>query len=156
MQTEHHDLVIKAEHINHHLLKRLFDILFSIILFCFVFIWLFPIIAILIKLNSKGRIFFIQDRIGLNGAIFKCYKFRTLPSKEVKEEETFISSENIPATSIGRILRKLNVDELPQFINVLKGEMSIVGPRPHAIAYHNKYAGYIKQIDLRLLVKPGI
>ena len=156
MQTEHQGLVIKAENINHHFLKRLFDILFSIILFCLVLIWLFPLIAILIKLNSKGRIFFIQDRIGLNGTIFKCYKFRTLPEKDINEEEVFVSSENIPVTSIGKILRKLNLDELPQFINVLKGEMSIVGPRPHAIAYHNKYAEYIKQIDLRLLVKPGI
>ena len=156
MQTGHHNMVIEAEHINKNLLKRLFDILFSIILFCLVLVWLFPLIAIFIKLNSKGRIFFIQDRIGLNGNIFKCYKFRTLPEKDINEEEKFVSSENIPVTGIGKFLRKLNLDELPQFINVLKGDMSIVGPRPHAIAYHNKYAEYIEQIDLRLLVKPGI
>lgn len=156
MQTGQHNMVIKAEHINKNLLKRCFDILFSIILFCLVLVWLFPLIAIFIKLNSKGRIFFIQDRIGLNGNIFKCYKFRTLPEKDINEEEKFVSSENIPVTGIGKFLRKLNLDELPQFINVLKGEMSIAGPRPHAIAYHNKYAEYIKQIDLRLLVKPGI
>ena len=156
MQTGQHNMVIKAEHINKNLLKRFFDILFSIILFCLVLVWLFPLIAIFIKLNSKGRIFFIQDRIGLNGNIFKCYKFRTLPEKDINEEEKFVSSENIPVTGIGKFLRKLNLDELPQFINVLKGDMSIVGPRPHAIAYHNKYAEYIEQIDLRLLVKPGI
>jgi len=156
MHNEHQDLVIKAENINHNLLKRLFDILFSIILFCLVFIWLFPLISILIKLYSSGRIFFVQDRVGLNGTIFKCYKFRTLPEKDINEEEKFVSSENIPVTGIGKFLRKLNLDELPQFINVLKGDMSIVGPRPHAIAYHNKYAEYIEQIDLRLLVKPGI
>ena len=156
MQTEEKGLAIKAENINNNLLKRLFDILFSIILFFLVFVWLFPIISILIKLYSKGRIFFIQDRVGLDGIIFKCYKFRTLPEKEINEEEKFVSSENIPVTGIGKILRKYNLDELPQFINVLKGEMSIVGPRPHAIIYHQKYAEYIKHINLRLFVKPGI
>ena len=156
MQTEQHDLALKAENINQNILKRLFDILFSILLFCSVLWWLFPLIAILIKLNSRGRIFFVQDRIGLNSTIFKCCKFRTLPEKDINEEEKFISSENISLSRIGKLLRKFNLDELPQFINVLKGEMSIVGPRPHAIAYHNKYAEYIENIDKRLLVKPGI
>ena len=129
---------------------------FSIWLFLFVFIWLFPILAILIKLTSKGKVFFIQKRIGINGTVFRCYKFRTLPQKAINEEDCFVSSENMPVTSVGKWLRKLNVDELPQFINVLKGNMSIVGPRPHAIAYHNKYAEYIPQIHYRLMVKPGI
>jgi len=156
MQTEITELVNKAKQINQNVLKRAFDIYFSVLLFLLVFVWLFPILAILIKLNSRGKVFFIQNRIGLNGTIFKCYKFRTLPQKEVEEEDKFLTGDNIPATAVGKWLRRLNIDELPQFINVLKGEMSIVGPRPHAIAYHNKYAGYIHNINDRLLVRPGI
>ncbi len=156
MQKVDQNLQHKSNSINQSFCKRCFDIVFSVLLFLFVFSWLFPIIYILIKLTSKGDAFFIQNRIGLNGAIFSCYKFRTLPQRAINEAETFVTSENLPATSIGKWLRKLNFDELPQFINVLKGDMSIVGPRPHAIAYHNKYAEYIEQIDTRLLVKPGI
>ena len=156
MQKQYDNLLSKSENINRSFFKRSFDVVFSILLFLFVFIWLFPILAILIKLTSKGNAFFIQNRIGLNGTIFRCYKFRTLPQKDINEEECFVSSENMPVTNVGKWLRKLNIDELPQFINVLKGNMSIVGPRPHAIAYHNTYAEYIPQIDQRLLVKPGI
>ena len=156
MQTANTSLVNKAEAINRNVLKRAFDIYFSVLLFITVFIWLFPLLAIFIKLNSRGKVFFIQNRIGINGSIFSCYKFRTLPQKAVAEEDKFLTGDNIPATSVGKWLRRLNIDELPQFINVLKGEMSIVGPRPHAIAYHNKYAGYIPNINDRLLIKPGI
>ena len=156
MQKVDQNLQHKSNSINQSFCKRCFDIVFSVLLFLFVFSWLFPIIYILIKLTSNGDAFFIQNRIGLNGAIFSCYKFRTLPQRAINEAETFVTSENLPATSIGKWLRKLNFDELPQFINVLKGDMSIVGPRPHAIAYHNKYAEYIEHIDTRLLVKPGI
>ena len=156
MQEISKKLLSTSSSINQSFFKRSFDILFSIVLFLTIFSWLFPVIALLIKLNSKGKIFFIQDRIGLNGALFKCYKFRTLPEKLIKEEDSYLTSEHIPVTGTGKWLRKFNLDELPQFINVLKGDMSMVGPRPHALIYHNRYAGYIDNINQRLLVKPGI
>ncbi|MBS1643306.1 MAG: sugar transferase [Bacteroidetes bacterium] len=150
------DVHFKAFGIKHSFFKRTFDIFFSLFVIVFVFSWLFPIIALLIKLNSRGSVLFIQDRVGLNGELFKCYKFRTMQVVNVKYMYTPTTLKDSRVTAVGRFLRKANVDELPQFFNVLKGQMSIVGPRPHPVAFHKTYASFIENIDVRLLVKPGI
>ena len=134
-------------------LKRILDILFSI----FVLIVLFPIwvlVAILIKLTSKGPIFFIQDRPGKNKNIFKVYKFRTMkPGSErmIKGKEVLNDDDRV--TKIGKFLRRTKIDEIPQVINILKGDMSLVGPRPERIASLNDYD---EEISKRLNVRPGI
>ncbi|HMZ45537.1 MAG TPA: sugar transferase [Chitinophagaceae bacterium] len=150
-------LQYKALQINGSLAKRFFDIAVSICFLLFIFSWLYPIIAIAIKLETKGLAMFVQDRIGLNGKIFKCYKFRTLLSNSNSlDKDSLPLSYTTPATKVGVFLRKYNLDELPQFINVLKGNMSIIGPRPHAVPFHNLYSEYVPNIHQRLLVKPGI
>jgi Undecaprenyl-phosphate glucose phosphotransferase len=138
--------------------KRAFDIVFSLSVVVFIFSWLYPIIFILTKLSSPGPVFFIQDRVGSRNENFKCYKFRTMKVSENKSAYSFQPVvENDPrVTKVGRLLRKSNLDELPQFINVLKGEMSVVGPRPHAVLYDQKYGKIVDAIRLRHNVKPGI
>ena len=150
------ELEIKAFAVNTSFRKRAFDIFFSFFVIFFIFSWLFPLIALLIKITSKGPVLFVQDRVGLNGNTFKCFKFRTMKVADVKYMYTPTDKSDSRITLIGQFLRKTNLDELPQFFNVLKGDMSIVGPRPHPIAFHNEYATYIDNIDLRHLVKPGI
>ena len=136
--------------------KRFFDIAFSLFVFVFIFSWIFPLIAILIKLSSKGSILFVQDRVGLDNVTFKCYKFRTMKCEPVKYMYTPTIKGDTRINKVGLFLRKTNLDELPQFINVFRGEMSVVGPRPHAIAFHKTYASFINYISQRQLVKPGI
>ena len=134
--------------------KRLFDICFSLFVFIFILSWLAPLLAFLIKIESKGPIFFKQGRPGLNGEEFFCYKFRSMKINGMTEIE---ASKNDPrVTKIGRFMRKTSIDEMPQFLNVLKGEMSIVGPRPHLWSQNHKYATRIKKYMVRLYVKPGI
>jgi lipopolysaccharide/colanic/teichoic acid biosynthesis glycosyltransferase len=150
-------LAFKANRVTSSFFKRFLDIFFSVFFLLFIFSWLYPLIAIAIKLDSRGLALFVQERVGLNGKIFKCYKFRTLKTGGTTlDKDSLFNSEYIPVTKVGGFLRKYNLDELPQFINVLVGNMSIVGPRPHAIPFHNLYAEYIEEINLRLLVKPGI
>jgi len=117
--------------------------------------WLFPIIAILIKRNSKGPVFFVQKRYGFHEEVFNCIKFRTMVVNEDSTSKTTgVNDSRI--TKIGKFLRKTSLDEMPQFINVLKGEMSIVGPRPHMLAVDNYYKPKIGRYSLRSLVNPGI
>lgn len=144
------------EEASRRLLKRIFDILFSTFVIIFFFFWLIPIIAFLIKIDSKGKVFYYQDRIGVKNKKFRLIKFRTM--FEVSQTNEFKATRpNDPRiTKIGKILRKYNIDELPQFINVLIGDMSVVGPRPHAIPYQMKYAEYFEEIKMRHSVKPGI
>lgn len=145
------------EEVNRRFLKRTFDIIFSLFAIVFILSWLFPIIAIITKLTSRGPVLFIQDRIGAKNEMFKCYKFRTMKveeSKNYKFKPVVVGDERV--TRFGRILRRTNIDELPQFINVLKGEMSVVGPRPHAIPYQDMYGRIFEEIKLRHSVKPGI
>jgi putative colanic acid biosynthesis UDP-glucose lipid carrier transferase len=149
-------LEFKAYISNSSISKRVFDVLFSGCLTIAIFSWLFPLFALIIKLTSKGPVFFLQDRIGTNGEIFKCFKFRTMKVANVKYMYTPTTHKDSRVTKFGRFLRKTNLDELPQFLNVLKGDMSIVGPRPHPIAFHKTYATFADNINLRLLVKPGI
>jgi len=146
------------EEANRRFLKRSFDILFSIFVLIFLLSWLYPVIAILIKINSKGKVLFVQKRIGTKNEMFECYKFRTLTSESSKESQTFkpVTLGDKRVTTIGKILRKSNIDELPQFFNVLKGDMSVVGPRPHAIPYQDLYGKIFEEIKMRLNVRPGL
>ncbi len=136
-------------------IKRVFDIVFSLVIIVGILSWLTPILAILIKLESKGPVFFKQKRNGLNYKPFYCYKFRSMrpnPEADIKQ----VSKQDDRVTRIGRILRKTSIDELPQFINVLKGEMSVVGPRPHMINESERFRKVLDQFILRHYVKPGI
>ncbi len=136
-------------------LKRFFDFTFSLFILITIFLWLFPIIAILIKIESKGPVFFKQIRNGLNIKEFNCYKFRSMHIN--KDSNTKQVEKNDPRiTKIGKFLRKTSLDELPQFINVLKGEMSVVGPRPHMVKETERFAEKINKFMVRHLIKPGI
>ncbi|SHK15245.1 exopolysaccharide biosynthesis polyprenyl glycosylphosphotransferase [Epilithonimonas mollis] len=137
-------------------IKRLFDIIFSTIILVFVCSWLFPIIILLIKLDgSKGSPFFIQKRYGFHDEVFDCLKFRTMKINEKSSEKTTdYNDERI--TKIGKFLRKTSLDEMPQFMNVLKGNMSVVGPRPHMLLVDDFYKPKISRYSLRSMVKPGI
>jgi putative colanic acid biosynthesis UDP-glucose lipid carrier transferase len=138
-------------------LKRTFDIIFSLLVVVFILILIFPVVVLLTKLSSQGPVFFIQERIGVKNRKFKCYKFRTLKvEKNPKDTFTPVVENDPRLTSAGKFLRISNIDELPQFINVLKGDMSVVGPRPHAIPYDYKYGKVVDEIRLRHNVKPGI
>ncbi|MDO5614664.1 MAG: exopolysaccharide biosynthesis polyprenyl glycosylphosphotransferase [Cruoricaptor ignavus] len=135
--------------------KRCFDILFSVAFLLFVGIWLFPLIALLIKIDSKGSVFFVQKRYGFHNEIFGCIKFRTMRNNdEANCRTTKKNDERI--TKIGKFLRKTSLDELPQFINILLGDMSLVGPRPHMLSVDNLYKPKIRRYTVRSLVKPGI
>jgi len=140
--------------------KRAFDVFFSLLVMIFLMSWLIPLLALLIKINSRGPVFFIQDRWGLNNKRIRCLKFRTmrLQNGQVNEVNEFSPArKNDPrVTSLGRILRKTSVDELPQFINVLLGDMSVVGPRPHPIPLSLESKDVVQHYMLRHLVKPGI
>ena len=119
--------------------------------------WLLPLLALLIKLTSKGPVFFLQTRTGRGGRSFTCYKLRTLIHNPAAHTKHFIAPEaSNTATPLGRFLRLSNLDELPQFFNVLAGSMSIVGPRPHMYADCNAFAELILGYKFRNLVKPGI
>ncbi|AZI67125.1 exopolysaccharide biosynthesis polyprenyl glycosylphosphotransferase [Kaistella daneshvariae] len=137
------------------LLKRTFDLLFSALVLVFICSWLFPVIAILIKLGDKGSIFFVQKRYGFHDQIFNCIKFRTMRvNGECTTKTTAPDDERI--TKIGKFLRKTSLDEMPQFLNVLKGEMSVVGPRPHMLLIDDFYKPKIGRYSVRSLVKPGL
>lgn len=134
-------------------IKRLFDFLFSLILLI-VLSPLFLIIAVLIKLDSEGEVFFRQERAGLNGRPFMIYKFRTMVKNAEKIGDGYYTGENDPRiTRIGKFLRKTSLDELPQLINILKGEMSVIGPRPTLMYQVEKYDDFQRK---RLLMRPGV
>jgi putative colanic acid biosynthesis UDP-glucose lipid carrier transferase len=140
---------------SQQMLKRSFDIVLSLGLMVFVFSWLFPLIAILIKITSRGPVFFQQLRHGKNNVPFFCYKFRTMYVND--QADTKQATRDDPrVTWIGKFLRKSSLDELPQFINVIRGEMSIVGPRPHAMPMNYKFSAEIDNFMFRHTVKPGI
>lgn len=135
--------------------KRSFDIIISSLLLMAVFCWLFPLIALLIKLDSKGPVFFVQKRNKMNGRLFTCIKFRTMIVNP--EADTQPAKENDQRiTRFGAFLRKHHWDELPQLINVLLGDMSIIGPRPYMISDNEKYERVIRNYSIRHRVKPGV
>ena len=126
-------------------IKRGFDIVFSSFVIVFILSWLALLIGLLIRLESKGSVFFIQDRNGLGNKLFRCYKFRSMTINSNKNQA---QRDDLRITRIGRFIRKTSIDELPQFFNVLKGNMSIVGPRPHPIQmdmHFNKIYNYMKR-----------
>lgn len=135
--------------------KRVFDILFSLFIILFILSWLTPILAIIIKLESKGPVFFKQARNGFNYHEFECYKFRSMkPNKTAHLHQ--VSKKDPRITKIGEFMRKTSIDELPQFFNVLFGKMSVVGPRPHMVSHTDMYAKKIDKFMVRHFVKPGI
>jgi len=150
----------RINELHWRILKRLFDILFSLLIILVLLSWLLPLIICLIKLSSKGPVFFKQERWGRGNKRFFIWKFRTMDfsSTDINEKGEYIHAiKNDPRIYlIGSILRKTNLDEIPQFWNVLKGQMSIVGPRPHPTPLNIESKDKIKQYMLRHLVKPGI
>jgi putative colanic acid biosynthesis UDP-glucose lipid carrier transferase len=136
-------------------IKRSFDIVLSLFIILGILSWLTPILGLAIKLESKGPVFFKQKRNGLDYKEFFCYKFRSMtPNPEAHLFQVRKGDERI--TRVGRIIRKTSMDELPQFINVLKGEMSVVGPRPHMVSHTHMYAERIDKFMVRHFIKPGI
>jgi putative colanic acid biosysnthesis UDP-glucose lipid carrier transferase len=140
---------------NYFFIKRVFDILLSSLVIIFLLSWLVPIIALLIKLDSNGPVFFVQRRVGRWGRSFKCLKFRTMVVNEQANVKQ-ASDNDSRITRVGNFLRRSNLDEFPQFFNVLVGQMSIVGPRPHMHSDCNSFSAVVANYKLRNMVKPGI
>jgi len=146
---------IPLDNLSARVFKRTFDIVVSSLSILFIFSWLFPIVILFIKLGSKGPIFFVQDRTGINNRIFKCIKFRSMRvNSNANIKQATLNDSRI--TRFGHIMRNSHIDELPQFFNVLIGQMSIVGPRPHMLKHTEVYSGLIKYYLVRHYVKPGI
>lgn len=134
--------------------KRVFDIVFSMLVTILVLSWLTPIMALLIRLESKGPVFYKQIRAGINEKEFSCFKFRSM---RINDQMDKLAVKNDPrVTKVGKFIRKTSIDELPQFLNVLKGDMSVVGPRPHIYSINHRYSVKIKKYGARHTVKPGI
>lgn len=145
---------VPLENIVNRVAKRVFDIIMSfiVLLLC---IPLLPFIALIIVIQSPGPIFFRQQRTGINGKEFMCYKFRSMHTN--KEADKLQATKDDPRKfPFGSFMRKYNIDELPQFWNVLKGNMSIVGPRPHMLLHTEQYSQQIGSYMVRHFVKPGI
>ena len=146
---------IPLEDSLNQVIKRIFDIIISILVIVFLLSWLTPLIALFIRLESKGTTFFRQKRNGLDNTEFYCYKFRSMRNnKEANLHQA--TRGDMRVTKVGKFIRKTSIDELPQFINVLKGDMSAVGPRPHMVSHTNMYAERIDKFMVRHWVKPGI
>ena len=146
---------IPLDETTNKFVKRLFDILFSLIIIVGILSWLIPILFILIKLESKGPIFFTQRRNGLNYKEFYCYKFRSMRLNDIAD--LYQVSKNDPRIiKTGKFIRKTSIDELPQFFNVFLGDMSVVGPRPHMVSHTEMYARRIDKFMVRHFIKPGI
>jgi exopolysaccharide biosynthesis polyprenyl glycosylphosphotransferase len=139
---------------SNQVIKRIFDLLFSGAVALLILSWLIPLIAVAIKLDSRGPIFFKQKRAGKGNKPFNCIKFRTMV---VHNPEFKQATKNDPRiTRVGKFLRKTSLDEFPQFINVLKGQMSIIGPRPHPIKLNEEFSPKIEKFMARHYIKPGI
>lgn len=140
--------------IENKFLKRTFDIVVST-LTCLVLLPFLPIVALIIKMQSPGPLFFVQNRTGLNGHTFKCYKFRSMHVNN--QADTLQATKDDPRKfPFGEFMRKTNIDEFPQFFNVLKGDMSIVGPRPHMMLHTEMYGKLIDKYMVRHFCRPGI
>ncbi|MBT8324770.1 MAG: exopolysaccharide biosynthesis polyprenyl glycosylphosphotransferase [Winogradskyella sp.] len=153
-------LSIKQAALNNEVnqfIKRIFDVVFSVFIIVFVLSWVTIILGLLIKLESRGSVFYKHTRHGINYKPFTCYKFRSLRNVKFPISEQVIEDDT-RVTRIGRIIRRTSIDELPQFVNVLLGDMSVVGPRPHMLPYTSAYAKKIDKYEFayRHMVKPGI
>lgn len=138
-----------------NLIKRIFDILVSSFAIVFILSWLTPLVYILMKIDSKGPLFFKQQRHGVNREIFWCYKFRSMTKSDTSDTQ-MATKNDVRITKLGKILRKTSIDELPQFFNVLMGDMSVVGPRPHMVVHTQQYEGSVDKYLVRHFLKPGI
>lgn len=137
------------------LIKRGFDLVFSLLFIVLIMSWLFPIIALIIKLESKGPIINKQLRHGRGNKTFRCYKFRT----KVKYQEDAgkrVTQNDFRITGFGKFLIKSSLGDIPQFVNVFLGDMSVIGPRPHAVPMNYMYSKDISNYMFRHIVKPGI
>lgn len=143
------------ENIDNRFKKRLVDILFSSIVIVFLLSWLFPLIAAIIRLESKGPVMFKQLRNGRDNSKFYCFKFRSMKINKDSDIQQATKQDN-RITTFGRFIRKTSIDELPQFFNVLIGNMSVVGPRPHMLKHTEEYRAIIDKYMVRHHLKPGI
>jgi undecaprenyl-phosphate galactose phosphotransferase/putative colanic acid biosynthesis UDP-glucose lipid carrier transferase len=141
--------------ITNRTLKRCFDMLFSLLTILFIFSWLFPIIAIIIKLTSKGPVFFVQERTGKDGIAFNCFKFRSM-TLNADSDNLQATKNDARITDFGAFMRKTSIDELPQIINVLFNQMSLVGPRPHMLKHTDEYRILVDKFMVRHFAKPGV
>ena len=151
---------LPLDRLENRILKRVFDVVFSIVFMLTFGLILFPLIALLIKITSKGPVFFRQERWGLNNETLTCYKFRTMvkESEDVDEDGNYqqAQKEDPRITWVGAFLRKTNLDEIPQFWNVLMGNMSVIGPRPHPTPLNIESMNTVDNYMLRHIVLPGI
>ena len=143
------------DYLRNIIIKRIFDVVFSIFVILFLLSWLFPVLFILIKIDSKGSVLFKQKRTGKDNLPFWCLKLRTMHSNEESGIKQATRGDS-RVTKIGGFLRKTSLDELPQFFNVLIGQMSVVGPRPHMLLHTEEFADEIDQYMVRQSIKPGI
>lgn len=157
-ELEHNEQLVDAvenRSRSFFIIKRVIDIFFSLIIVLLILSWLMPLLAILIKIDSRGPIFFKQKRTGYKGKTFNCFKLRSMKvNKNANDLQAALNDPRI--TRMGRFMRVSNLDELPQFINVLLGDMSIVGPRPHMLADSEQFSDIFPGYYNRYLVKPGI
>ena len=135
--------------------KRFFDIFFALLVIVFILSWLIPIVALIIKIESRGSVFFLQKRSGIKNEPFNCIKFRSMAVNS-HADIAIAKKGDSRVTAFGKFMRKTSIDELPQFINVLIGNMSVVGPRPHMLSQTEQYSKITKKYMLRHIVKPGI
>lgn len=143
------------EDVGNRLKKRMLDVTVSLLVVIFILSWLIPLLGLLIIIESRGPIFFSQKRTGKNNQDFNCLKFRSMkPNKDSDSKQA--TKNDMRVTKIGKFIRKTSLDEFPQFINVLKGEMSLVGPRPHMVKHTNDYSKIVDQYMIRHFLKPGI
>jgi putative colanic acid biosysnthesis UDP-glucose lipid carrier transferase len=141
--------------VGNRIKKRVLDVAVSLFVVIFILSWLVPILGLLIIIESRGPIFFSQLRSGRNNKTFYCYKFRSMRVNKESDTKQATKNDN-RITRIGRFIRKTSLDEFPQFINVLKGEMSLVGPRPHMVKHTSDYSKIVDQFMIRQFLKPGI
>lgn len=162
LELEHFDLIpilsvvsTPLDNAQNQIIKRSFDIVFSFLVIVFLLSWLIPILAIIIKLNSEGPVFFRQQRTGRGNKSFLCYKLRSMVVNELADSKQATKEDN-RITSVGRFLRDTSLDELPQFFNVLFGSMSVVGPRPHMLKHTEEFSSELETFMFRHKIKPGI
>ena len=143
------------EDVGNRMVKRIFDVLVSGLVIIFILSWLIPLVALLILLDSRGPVFFTQLRTGLTDNPFYCYKFRTMRVNNESDSKQATKNDS-RVTRLGAFLRKTSIDEFPQFFNVFRGEMSLVGPRPHMLKHTSEYAKIVDHYMIRQMLKPGI
>ena len=162
LELEHFDLIpilsvvsTPLDNAQNQIIKRIFDVLFSLLVIIFLLSWMIPILGIFIKLDSKGPIFFKQKRTGRGNKTFECYKLRSMVVNN-SSDTIQASKQDDRITSIGHFIRKTSLDELPQFFNVLAGSMSVVGPRPHMLKHTEEFSNELETFMFRHKIKPGI